>query len=69
MKLKTLTTCLLSIGSMAFAQVQMTDGPALDNDKNNKMNRMLGGDDNSYYCYRIRSKGKRCRGHIGIRAV
>jgi len=58
MKLKTLTTCLLSLGSMAFAQVQMTDGPALENDKNNKMNRMLGGDDNSYYCYRIRSKGK-----------
>lgn len=58
MKIKTLTTCLLTFGSMAFAQVQMTDGPPLDNDKNNKMNRMLGGDENSFYCYRIRSKGK-----------
>lgn len=58
MKIKTLTTCLLTLGSMAFAQVQMTDGPALENDKNNKMNRMLGGDENSFYCYRIRSKGK-----------
>jgi transcription antitermination factor NusA-like protein len=58
MKLKTLTTCFLALSSMAFAQVQMTDGPALENDKDNKMNRMLGGDENSYYCYRIRSKGK-----------
>lgn len=41
-----------------FAQVQMTNGPELDNDRDNKMNRMLGGDDNSFYCYRIRSKGK-----------
>ncbi len=53
-----LTTCFLTLGSVAFAQVQMTDGPALDNDKDNKMNRMLGGDENSYYCYRVRSKGK-----------
>jgi hypothetical protein len=58
MKLKMLTTCFLTLGSVAFAQVQMTDGPALDNDKDNKMNRMLGGDENSYYCYRVRSKGK-----------
>ncbi len=58
MKLTTLTTCFLAISSMAVAQVQMTDGPALENDKDNKMNRMLGGDENSFYCYRIRSKGK-----------
>lgn len=59
MKFKILTTCLLTIGSMALsAQVQMTDGPALENDRDNKMNRMLGGDENSFYAYRIRSKGK-----------
>ncbi len=58
MKLKLLTTCLLAIGSIGFAQVKMTDGPALENDRDNKMNRMLGGDENSFYCYRIRSKGK-----------
>ena len=58
MKLKMLTTCFLTLGSMAFAQVQISDGPALDNDKDNKMNRMLGGDENSFYCYRVRSKGK-----------
>src|ERR1041385_2002504 len=37
---------------------QVTNGPALENDRDNKMNRMLGGDDNSFYAYRIRSKGK-----------
>lgn len=58
MKLKLLTTCLLAIGSIGLAQVKMTDGPALENDRDNKMNRMLGGDENSFYCYRIRSKGK-----------
>ncbi len=58
MKLKTFTTCFLAMSSIAFAQVQMADGPALDNDKDNKMNRMLGGDENSFYSYRVRSKGK-----------
>lgn len=58
MKLKTLTACLLALASVSLAQVQMADGPALDNDKDNKMNRMLGGDENSFYSYRVRSKGK-----------
>ena len=59
MILKTLTTtCLVTLSSLAFAQATMTNGPELDNDKENKMNRMLGGDDNSFYSYRIRSKGK-----------
>lgn len=55
----------LLIAGLAFvtitgihAQVTMTDGPALENDRDNKMNRMLKGDDNSFYCYRVRSKGK-----------
>jgi hypothetical protein len=40
------------------AQVQYTAGPELDNDRDVKVNRMLGGDDNSFYCYRIRSRGR-----------
>jgi hypothetical protein len=40
------------------AQAKMTNGPELDNDRDNKMNRMLKGDDNSFYCYRIRSRGR-----------
>jgi len=43
---------------VGLAQVQVSNGPNLANDKNSKMNRMLGGDDNSFYCYRVRSKGK-----------
>lgn len=59
MTLKKITTlCLTVFSSLVFAQATMTDGPSLDNDRDNKMNRMLGGDDNSFYCYRIRSKGK-----------
>jgi hypothetical protein len=40
------------------AQVEVKNGPNLENDRDCKMNRMLGGDDNNFYCYRIRSKGK-----------
>lgn len=59
MKLNTFTTaCLVGLSSLAFSQATMTNGPELDNDRDNKMNRMLGGDDNSFYSYRIRSKGK-----------
>ena len=59
MTLKKLTTlCLVALSSLAFAQATMTNGPELENDRDNKMNRMLGGDDNSYFCYRVRSKGK-----------
>lgn len=59
MKLKFLTTaCLVGLSSLAFSQATMTNGPGLDNDRDNKMNRMLAGDENSYYAYRVRSKGK-----------
>jgi len=58
MKLVTLTACFLALGNMAFGQAVLTNGPELTNDPDNKMNRMLGGDDNSFYSYRIRSKGK-----------
>jgi hypothetical protein len=58
MKLKLFFAAMLFSCMSDFAQVQLTNGPELDNDRDNKMNRMLGGDDNSFYCYRIRSKGK-----------
>jgi hypothetical protein len=59
MILKKITTLsLVALSSLAFSQATMTNGPELDNDKDNKMNRMLGGDENSFYSYRIRSKGK-----------
>ena len=58
MKAKLIITAMLFYCMSDFAQVQLNNGPELENDRDNKMNRMLGGDDNSYYCYRIRSKGK-----------
>jgi len=59
MKFKSITTaCLVAFSSLTFAQATMTNGPELENDRDNKMNRMLGGDENSFYSYRIRSKGK-----------
>jgi hypothetical protein len=51
--------CLaFTLGTNLDAQVSYSAGPALENDRDNKMNRMLGGDDNSFYCYRVRSRGK-----------
>ena len=44
--------------TLVTAQVKYLSGPELDNDKNSKVNRMIAGDDNSFYCYRIRSKGR-----------
>ncbi len=59
MLFKTLTTLsFLALGSISFAQATMTNGPELENDRDSKMNRMLKGDDNSFYTYRVRSKGK-----------
>ena len=58
MKVKLFFTAMLFYCMSDFAQVQYSAGPELENDRDNKMNRMLGGDDNSFYCYRIRSKGK-----------
>src|SRR5436189_4555039 len=51
-----LAGCALALN--LSAQVSYDPGPALENDRDSKMNRMLGGDDNSFYCYRIRSKGR-----------
>ncbi len=58
MKLKIFTACLAALSSMSFAQATMTNGPELDNDPDNRMNRVLSGDDNSFYSYRIKTKGK-----------
>jgi hypothetical protein len=49
---------LVLITTLSTAQVKYQAGPALDNDRDSKVNRMIGGDDNSFYCYRIRSRGR-----------
>lgn len=53
-----ISTLLLFCTTLVTAQVKYQAGPELDNDKDSKVNRMIGGDDNSFYCYRIRSKGR-----------
>lgn len=59
MRLKTITTaCCMALSCLSFSQATMTNGPALENDRDSKMNRMLGGDDKSFYAYRVRSRGK-----------
>jgi len=58
MKLKLTMLALMCSCISAFPQAVMTNGPELENDRDNKMNRMLNGDDASFYTYRIRSKGK-----------
>ena len=50
-------SAMIACISLASAQT-VTNGPALENDRDNKMNRMLEGDNESFYTYRIRSKGK-----------
>lgn len=55
---KLLMAVLVMAGLSVQAQVKVENGPALENDRDSKMNRMLGGDDNSFYCYRIKTKGK-----------
>jgi len=58
MKLFLLSGFALLSSFFAVAQVQYTAGPALDNDRDVKVNRMLAADDNSFYCFRIRTRGK-----------
>ncbi len=57
MKIKFLFICFVAIYFSANAQ-KVTNGPELDNDRDCKMNRMLTGEGDSFYTYRIRSKGK-----------
>ena len=50
---------LMLISTMiASAQVKIENGPALNNNVDIKMNRMLQGEDDNFYCYRIRTKGR-----------
>lgn len=42
----------------ALAQVQVKEGPALNNAVEDKMNRMIEGEEGFFYGYRIRTKGK-----------
>jgi hypothetical protein len=48
--------CLLVLSS--FAQVKFKAGPALENGPDDKMNRMIAGENGAFYSYRIRTKGK-----------
>ncbi len=58
MKLSFVLSFALLSSLFVTAQVQYTAGPELDNDRDVKVNRMLGGDDNFFYTYRIRSRGR-----------
>jgi hypothetical protein len=58
MKSKLLIGALLACSASVFSQAQLNNGPELDNDRDSRMNRMLNGDDNSFYAYRIKTKGK-----------
>jgi hypothetical protein len=58
MKLFLVAGFALLTAACATAQVQYTAGPALDNDRDVKVNRMLAGDDNSFYSFRIRTRGR-----------
>lgn len=40
------------------AQVKVIEGPPLNNEVDNKMNRMIEGEDGAFYAYRVRTKGK-----------
>lgn len=48
----------LFMPSALHSQTKYTEGPILKSDKNNNFNRMLGGDESAFYCYRVRSRGK-----------
>ncbi|MFT3949993.1 MAG: hypothetical protein QM763_23710 [Agriterribacter sp.] len=58
MKKITSLICALIASLLVNSQVQYSAGPELDNDRDNKLNRMIDGDDKSFYAYRIRSRGK-----------
>jgi hypothetical protein len=61
-KMKTLKLLLTAVFAIMVtvvsAQVKYQAGPELDNDRDSKMNRMIGGDDDAFYCYRIKTKGR-----------
>ena len=48
---------MLFVGLNSNAQIKVENGPELDNNRDMKMNRMIQGEDDNFYCYRIRTKG------------
>jgi hypothetical protein len=48
----------ICIANSIHAQVHYSAGPALENDRDVKLNRMIPGDENSFYTYRVRTRGK-----------
>lgn len=40
------------------AQVKISEGPPLNNEVDNKMNRMIEGENGNFYAYRVRTRGK-----------
>jgi hypothetical protein len=58
MKIFSTLTFALLVTLFAKSQVQYSGGPELDNDRDNKLNRMIDGDDKSFYSYRVRTRGK-----------
>lgn len=40
------------------SQAEIINGPALDNDRDSRMNRLLKGEGDDFYAYRVRSRGK-----------
>ena len=57
MKTNLLLITILLFSFAAKAQL-VTNGPELDNDKDMKMNRTINADENSFYTYRVRAKGR-----------
>lgn len=58
MKKISLSILYLLIAVVSYGQVKVEEGPALNNEVDNKMNRMIEGEDGAFYSYRIRTKGK-----------
>lgn len=43
--------------SFAFSQIEVTNGPDLNTDRDMKFNKIIGGDKDHFYVYRVRSRG------------
>ena len=53
-----LSFLFLFIISFKLNAQQINNGPDLDNDRDMKMNRMIPCDENTFYAYRVKTKGK-----------
>ncbi len=52
------TAALFTATELAAQSVSVSNGPDLNSNRDNNMNRMMDGDETSFYAYRVRSKGK-----------